>query len=110
MTAPTQSSTAQAAHLLSNHLRDYAQFLEVKAQVSVLLEALEQSGRIVKYRVQDRKDASLYVVVDMAVDVPKEERRAVMWELSDLGIGTGVLVDAFTQTVDDEPHGTQDDR
>ena len=109
MTAPTQSSTAQAAHLLSNHLREYTQFLEVKAQVQDKLEALEQSGRIVKYRVQDRKDASLYVVVDMAVDVAKAERRAVMWELRDLSADTGVLVDAFTQTVDDGPQSPQDD-
>jgi hypothetical protein len=106
----TTHSTAQAALLLTDHLKEYAQFLEVKEKVSVLLEELRQSGRIVKYRIQDRKDVSLYVVVDMATDVPKEVRRAVMWELSDLGIGTGVLVDAFTQTVNDEVQSAQDDR
>ena len=109
MTQSTHSSTAQAAHLLSDHLRDYAQFLEVKAQVLEKLATLEGEGRIVKARVQDRKDASLYVVVDMGVDVPKEERRAVMWTLRDLST-EGVLVDAFSQTVDDGPQPAQDDR
>ena len=101
MTAPTQSSTVQAAHLLSDHLRDYAQFLEVKTQVLELLSKLEMEGRILKARMQDRKDASLYVVMDMASDTPKDERRAVMWELRDLST-SGVLVDAFTRTVDEE--------
>lgn len=110
MTSPTQSSTAQAAHLLSDHLRDYAQFLEVKAQVHSKLEALEQSGRILRYTVQERPDAVLLVLMFVPSDSPRAAQYELMWELRDLSAETGVLVDAFVRTVDDGPESPQDAR
>jgi len=110
MTAPTQSSTAQAAHLLSDHLRDYAQFLEVKAQVQDKLEALEHSGRILRYTVQEKRDAVLLVLMFVPSDSPRATQYELMWELRDLSAETGVLVDAFVRTVDDGPESPQDDR
>ena len=103
MTAPTQSSTAQAAHLLSNHLREYTQFLEVKAQVQDKLEALEQSGRILRYTVQEKHDAVLLVLMFSPVNLPRTIEYDLMSELRDLSGDTGVLVDAFVRTVDDTP-------
>ena len=110
MTAPSQSSTAQAAHLLSDHLRDYAQFLEVKAQVQDKLEALEHSGRILRYTVQDKHDAVLLVLMFIPADLPRMIEYDLMSELRDLSGDTGVLVDAFVRSVDDDPESPQDDR
>ena len=96
-------STAQAAHLLSDHLREYAQFLEVKAQVQDKLEALEQSGRILRYTMQEKRDAVLLVLMFIPADLPRTVEYDLMSELRDLSGDTGVLVDAFVRTVDDMP-------
>ncbi len=103
MTAPTHSSTAQAAHLLSDHLRDYAQFLEVKAQVLEKLATLEGEGRILNYTVQERPDAVLLVLMFIPADLPRTVEYDLMSELRNLSGDTGVLVDAFVRTVDDAP-------
>ena len=101
MTQSNSSSTAQAAHLISDHLRNYAQFLEVKAQVQDKLEALEHSGRILRYTVQERHDAVLLVLMFVPSETPRAAEYELMWELRDLSAETGVLVDAFVRTVDD---------
>jgi|GEM_PF-2257449 len=109
MTAPTPSSTAQAAKALSDHLSEYAQFLEVKEKVHRKLEELQQSERILHYTVQERRDAVLLVLMFIPVDLPREVEYGLMSELRDFSGETGVLVDAFVRTVDDSLQSAQDD-
>lgn len=108
MTAPTYSNTAQVAHLLSDHLKNYAQFLEVKARVQNKLEELQAQGRILGSLIQDRSKTTLYVRMMVSDTTPRAERADLMWSVSDLGLDTGILIDAFVRRVDSETVTSQD--
>jgi hypothetical protein len=96
MTAPNPIlSPIETAHLFSEHLKKFAQFLEVKEKVLAKLEELHSSGRIEKYTHHDRADSVLHVLMTVPYEVYRTTRSDVMWEVRDLGLNTSVLVDAF---------------
>jgi hypothetical protein len=104
----TQASPTQTAQVLSNHLREFAQFLEVKAQVLEKLEALEREGRILEFLTQDQSPTTLIVRMFVPSSVSRADRGELMWEVSDLGLNTEILVDAFVRVMYEEPNGVQD--
>jgi hypothetical protein len=107
MTAPTYSKK-DVFQLVSDHLKEYTTFLEVKSLVMDKLEALKESGRIVRYKAHDNGSNSLLVTMWVPLGTPRDVESAVMWEVSDFGLDTGILVDAFTRDMEgleDEPQG-----
>jgi hypothetical protein len=108
MTSPTYSNK-DVFQLVSDHLKEYTKFLEVKSLVMDKLEVLKESGRIIRYKAHDNDSNSLLVNMWVPLGTPRDTRHVIMWEVSDLGLDTGVLVDAFVRTMEgleDEPQGS----
>lgn len=99
MTIPTYSNK-DVLKLVSDHLKEYTKFLEVKNLVIDKLESFKKSGRIVRYKAHDNGFNSLLVIIWVPLGTPRDVESAVMWEVSDLGLDTGVLVDAFTRDME----------